>query len=393
MKVAHIAASMSPEWGGPTKIIAGLTKALVEKGINVSVFAPIADGEDINTCELKGVDIKLFPKSLLSRFWTSYSSPLAKALIKEASYFDLIHIHEIWHHPHYVAHRVAKRFDKPYLVTIHSALEPWCLNYKAFKKKIYGRLIQKRILKEASLLHAITENEVKNIRAFVINNTPIVMIPNGINLQEFQNLPPKEDVVKFYPQLKDKKIILFLGRIHPIKGLDLLAKAFAKISQEVEDIYLLVVGPDEGGYQAQIEKLLAKEGVLNKVIFTGMLTGYKKLAALSGADFCVIPSYSEVRGIVALEAMACGLPVIVTTGCNFPEVAEYNAGIVINPDVDELAKAMTTLLVGTRHGVSNMEKNGKRLVLEKYTWDKVADKMITAYEEILGSRKADMEAI
>ena len=139
--------------------------------------------------------------------------------------------------------------------------------------------------------------------------------------------------------------------------------------------------------------MLEKEGVLNKVVFTGMLTGYKKLAALSGADFCVIPSYSEVRSIVALEAMACGLPVIVTTGCNFPEVAEYNAGIVINPDVDELAKAMTTLLVGTRHGVSNMEKNGKRLVLEKYTWDKVADKMITAYEEILGSRKADMEAI
>ena len=261
MKVLHIAASMSPEWGGPTKVIAGLTKALVEKGINVSVFAPITDGEDINTCELQGVDIKLFPKGFLSRFWTSYSSPLAKALMREVYNFDLIHIHEIWHHPHYVAHRVAKRFDKPYLVTIHGALEPWCLNYKALKKKIYGMLIQKRILKAASMLHAITENKVKNIKTFVVNNTPpIVMIPNGINLQEFQNLPPKEESLQ--RDIKERKRSMDSVIEQYIKSVRPMHIEFVESNRRYADIII------PGGYNPIAINMVVsmiKDEILNRV--------------------------------------------------------------------------------------------------------------------------------
>lgn len=385
MKVLHIAASLSPEWGGPVKVIQGLTEALAKKDMEVSIFAPIKKGKEKEAILPKGVNIRLFPQDIFAKFWRNHSFALKKGLVKEINKFDLIHIHEIWHHSHFVGYRLAKRFNKPYVVSVHGALEPWCLNYKALKKRIFSSLFERQILEQASVLHAITEKEVKNIRAFGVINTPVATIPNGIDLQEFQNLPPKEELIKFYPKLKDKKVILFLGRIHPQKGLDLLGKVFSEIAKKRKDVYLLIAGPDEGGYQAQIEKLLEKEGVLNKIIFTGMLTGYKKLVALSGADFFVLPSYSEGFSITILEAMVCGVPVIITTGCNFLEVAENSAGIVINPNVDELKEAMIKLLEKPELA-EEMGKNGKELVRETFTWDKVADQMIILYEKVLSGK-------
>jgi glycosyltransferase involved in cell wall biosynthesis len=382
MKVLHITASMSPEWGGPVKVVQGLTEALAKKNIEVSIFAPVTKGKEKETILPERVDARLFPQDIFAKSWRNHSFALKRELKREISNFDLIHIHEIWHHSHFVAARLAKRFRKPYIITIHGELEPWCLNYKALKKKVFSWLFQKRILENASMLHAITEEEVKNIRRFGVNNTSIVMIPNGINLQEFQNLPSREELTKIYTKLRNKEVILFLGRIHPKKGLDLFAKAFGKIAKERKDICLLIVGPDEGGYQAQIEKLLEEGRVLNKVIFTGMLTGYKKLVVLSGVDIFVLPSYSEGFSMTILEAMICGLPVIITHQCNFPEVTQHNAGIIINPEMNELAEAMIKLLENPSLA-EKMGENGKKLILEKFTWDRVADRMIETYNRIL----------
>lgn len=382
MNVLHVAASLSSEWGGPTRVVTGLTEALAKKGIKVSIFASSEDDKGVCIKNIKGVDVKLFPKNLFSRFWTSYSSSLAKALIKEITKFDLIHIHEIWHHSHFVAYRLAKKFYKPYVVTIHGELEPWCLNYKAFKKKIYSFLIQRKILKEAAALHAVTEAEVKDIHNFV-ENKKVFLIPNGLNLEEFENLPQREEFERLYPQLKEKKVILFLGRIHPIKGLDILAKAFGTVLKKRDNIQLIIAGPDDDGYKNMVVEMLKVEGALNNVIFTSMLTGNEKLAALSRADIFVLPSSSEGFSISVLEAMACGLPVVITKQCNFPEVEELGAGKVIDTDATQLSDALIELL-DNPDLCKEIGNRGKRLVAEKYTWDKVADKMITVYEKILG---------
>jgi len=244
-------------------------------------------------------------------------------------------------------------------------LEPWCLNYKALKKRIYAALIQRRILNKAAAIHTITQEEVEHIKAFGVDS-PIFTIPNGIDLEEFSELPPREEIEKLYPELQDKKVVLFLGRIHPKKGLDLLARAFGKIARERKDVHLIIVGPDERGYRSEVERLLVSEGVVEKVTFTGMLTGREKLAALSRADICVIPSYSEVRSIVALEAIICRLPVIITRQCHFPEVAEARAGIVIDSDSAQLAEAMVKLLDNTKLR-EEMGNNGRRLVMKRFT--------------------------
>ena len=383
MKVLHIAASLSAKWGGPTYVVKALTESLIRKGIAVSILSLIGEKVGKEIIYPEGVQVEVFKEGLFSIMWTGYSPNITKALAAKANNYNIIHIHEIWHYPGYAAYYAAKRAGKPYIVTVHGSLDPWCLKYKGLKKGIYAALIQRRILNEAAAIHAITEEEAEDIRAFGIV-APILVIPNGIDPAEFQALPSPEEMDSIYPELKGKKVLLFLGRIHQKKGLDILARAFGQIARSRKDLHLLIVGPDNDNYRSQVERLLESEGVLDLTTFTGMLAEREKLAAWSRADVCVIPSYSEVRTIVALEAMACGLPVIITQQCHFPEVVEANAGIVIEPKADQLADALNELLDNSKL-CEEMGENGRRLIMDKFTWDKIADQMIQLYEDV--SRK------
>ncbi len=385
MKILHVVISLAPEWGGPTKVVHELTEALVEKGVEVSLFAPVRRGGEAEIARPKGVNLQLFREGFLARWWSGYSPGLARAVAQEVGKFDLVHIHELWSHPHLAAYRAARKAKKPYVVTVHGELEPWAINHKALKKKVYSALIQRRILQKAAALHAITAEEVKHIRAFGVDNE-VFMTPNGINPQEFQLLPARRELERLYPQLVGKQVVLFLGRLHPKKGLDILARAFGKVARERDDLCLLVVGPDSEGYRAEVAKILEAEGALGKVVFAGMLTGREKLAALGGADVFVLPSYSEGFSIAILEAMACGLPVVITRQCHFPEVAAAGAGLIIEPEVGELAAALEKLLREPQLR-QEMGSNGRRLVNEKFTWAKIAGQMIWLYKEALKRQK------
>lgn len=386
MKVLFVTAGLSLERGGSTKVVLGLAESLAQKGVEISIFSPIEkNNQALSVSYIPGVNIRFFPSGIFSKFWTSYSLPLRKALMQEVFNFDLIHIHEIWHYPHFSAYKACKFWEKPYIVTIHGALEPWCLNHKKLKKKFYWHVIQRKILQEASGLHAITREEVKNIKKLV-NNHKIFLIPNGINVEEFKNPPEKEYIEYLYPELKGKKIILFMGRIHPIKGLDLLAKSFGLVLKKRRDVQLVIAGPDSYGYKTKIMRELENSNAIAYTTFTGFLKGKEKLAILNRADIFVLPSYSEGFPISVLEAMVCELPVVITKQCNFYEIEEKGAGKVINISEDELSKVLVELLDNPEL-CKEMGKRGKKLVMEKYTWSKVADKMITTYEEILGKQR------
>jgi glycosyltransferase involved in cell wall biosynthesis len=381
MKIAYIVASMSPEWGGPPRAIQGLTEALSQKGVNVSIFTSAKKGEEDYFIRPKGVEMKISKATFLSKIWKIHSLNFKTIFSREILDFDIVHIHEIWHYSHFIAYRLAKKTKKPFIITIHGSLDSWCLKWKFFRKKIFANLIQKRILKNANVLHALTQKEAEDIRKF-INNDRIKIIPNGIDPKEFQNLPDRSEIEKKYPEIINKKVILFLGRIHPKKGLNILAEAFGEISKNKKDLCLFIAGPDDNGYKNKIKSILAKKGVLNKVIFSGSLIGKDKLAALSRADIFVLPSYSEGFSITVLEAMASALPVIITEQCNFPEIAEKEAGIVIKSNTNELIMAINKLL--ENHLFANkLAQNGQKLLLEKFTWDKIADQMMDLYKNIL----------
>jgi len=381
MRVLHVVSSISPEIGGPAKLVSEMAEALVQRGIEVSVFASVKKEDERTIMKPAGVNLKLFRQSFFARWWPFYSPEYSMTIRREACMFDLIHIHELWHYPHYAAYKAAKEAQKPYIISIHGALDTWCLKYKSFKKKIYASLIQRPILRQASAIHAITAEEMRHIQAFGRSNR-IVVIPNGLNPEEFRNLPPKEQLQSLYPGVRGKKVILFLGRIHPKKGLDILARAFGKITAGRDDIRLLIIGPDTDGYQHKIEKILKREGVSDKVIFTGMLTGYGKLAALGGADLFVLPSYSEGFSMAILEAMICGIPVVITHQCHFPEVGEVKAGEIIQPDVSKLTKALIKLLDNPQL-CRELGENGRRLVLKKLTLNRIAAQMVKLYTDVL----------
>ncbi|MQY59458.1 MAG: glycosyltransferase, partial [Clostridia bacterium] len=188
---------------------------------------------------------------------------------------------------------------------------------------------------------------------------------------------------------RGKKIILFLSRINFKKGLDILARAFGEVARKRDDVYLVLAGPDNEGYGAKVRAWLQEEGALGRSIFTGMLLGEEKLAALRDSDIFVLPSYTENFGIAVVEAMACGLPVIISNKVNiWGEVSEVGAGIITDCDSHQVAETIARLL-DDRNLREEMGERGKKLVEEKYTWPEVAKEMIEVYEQILDSHRAN----
>ncbi|MFH1309483.1 MAG: glycosyltransferase [Candidatus Omnitrophota bacterium] len=382
MKVLYVCPGLNIQRGGAITAVVNLARTLSAKGVSISIFAPRSDCEEYGyTDELKNVNVEFFKKGLLSKIWTGYSPRLARNLKKRVREFDLIHIHELWHYPAFSAYRAAKRAGIPFVITAHGELTSRMRGYKSFRKKIYMRFVQKDILKNARALHAITREEVKDFYNLTKHGN-VVHIPNGLDVEEFKNLPNADIFKNVFPETKNKKIILFLGRMHPVKGIDILAQAFGALAKNRNDVRLIIAGPDNEGYLRNIVKILKKEKALEKTVFTDMVSGELKKSLLRAADIFVLPSHSEVLGLSTLEAMVCGVPVIISKNCNFPEVEERFAGKVINMTRGELCKTLDFLLDNTEIR-AEMGENGKRLIEDQYTLDVVGEKIKTFYEDIV----------
>jgi glycosyltransferase involved in cell wall biosynthesis len=183
-----------------------------------------------------------------------------------------------------------------------------------------------------------------------------------------------------FPEIGDAFLILFLGRLNFKKGLDLLAKSYGIVARQCQAVHLVIAGPDNEGYGQRVRQWLTDEGVLHRATFTGMLLGQDKLAALSDADVFVLPSYSENWGVAVVEAMACGLPVVISDQVNlWQEVAKAEAGLVIPCDPQKLSDALLQL----QHDAELREKlgaNGRRLAA-KFSWNSAASQMLDVYEK------------
>ncbi len=188
-----------------------------------------------------------------------------------------------------------------------------------------------------------------------------------------------------YPDLSGKHVILFMGRLHSQKGLDVLARSYVRLSHKFKEVALLVVGPDEDGTQKRMESILKTSPALRTTVFTGMLTGKDKLAALACADLFVLPSYSEGFSTAILEALAAGLPVVISKQCNFPEVSEHDAGFVVELNDTAVTEAISTLLSDDQFRI-RMGQNGLNLVREKYTWDAIAASMAGLYRKLVAQK-------
>ena len=381
MKVLQVVPSLAPEWGGPVKVVNELAGALEAIGVSSEIIS--AQGRRVGNPETvtNDIPIHLFETGPIARLWTAHPPGLKKTLARKIPDFDLVHIQELWHYPGYIASKIARSRNVPYIVTIHGELNDWNLQQKRLKKQIYMTAVQRGILQKSAALHAITQAESNRIRQLEIE-TPVAMIPNGIHTEEFENLPDRSQFVSRYPELENRLIVLFLGRIQQKKGLDILAQEFGNLVRTRHDVRLVVAGPDEDNTLTEIKTILKSQGALEKAVFPGMLTGEQKLEALSAADIFALTSYSEGFSVALLEALSAGLPLVITDECNFPEVGDSRAGFVVRPNDSETASALMSLL-DSADLRREMSENARRLVRSNYTWERIAKKMFTLYENVI----------
>ena len=304
----------------------------------------------------------------------------ASRLVGEA---DVVHGHGLYTAANWVFGREAGRQRKPLVYHVHGFFEPWILNRSQWKKNLVHRLFENGNFNRAQLWRALTSKEADQIRNCGIK-APIVIAPNGIHLDEYAEsfdaaAPLQTPTV---PELKKTGLrMLFLARVHPKKGLDLLINAWSQLRNIGRDWELVIAGPDEQGYLAQVQKMVAEAGIGDRVVFTGSVTGATKIALIHSADLFVLPSYSEGFSIGLLEAMACQVPVIATHACNFPEISTTEAGWECEAELVALRQTLETAISASELERKQRGRNGRKLVETQYTWSRTVATLTEACDQ------------
>lgn len=372
-------------YGGPTKVVLELTESIGKLGISIDIVATDANGSTILDVPLKQwiskdhYRMQFFPYLDLLDY--KFSWHMTKWLFKNVHKYDIIHTNAIFSYPVIAAHWACQFHKVPYIATPHGMMEAWSLSYKAWKKNFYFKFLERPALEKANAIQTMASTEAENINSLGLK-TPSVIVPNGIYYEDFASLPNPEIFHQQFPQTRNKTLIIFLGRIDPKKGLDLLAPAFATVYHKFDNLHLILAGPDNIGFLPTAKEYFIKAGCINGVTFTGMLTGEMKYAALAAASIYVAPSYSEGFSMSILEGMATGLPCVITTGCNFPEAAMANAAMIVDIDSASIADALIQILENSQEA-KEMGDRARQFILKNYTWDKVALQMISVYKTII----------
>jgi glycosyltransferase involved in cell wall biosynthesis len=387
MNILHVIHSLDPQKGGPPMIAARLAAAQSSLGHSVGVLYQSDAAADERLAKAVGT-IPGFDKVKLHRIEDPHSNlgemflnPAAEWLKSGLKEYDWLHLHAIWAPIILQTAKAARAQKKPYVIVPHGMLDPWSLSgqgpVKHFKKKIAMILGYRKMLQGAAFLHLGNADEQNLIKPLGLS-TPGVIIPNGVFPQEIEGLPSPGSFIAKRPELRGKRYILFLSRLHFKKGLDFLADAFAMVAKKDREVLLVVAGPDDGMQQPMTDQLRA-HGVLDRVIFTGPLWGPDKLAAMiDSAVFC-LPSRQEGFSLAITEALGCRCPVVVSEGCHFPEIAEAGAGWVTPLGAAPTAKALEEALALSPDAARAMGEKGRELVLSRFTWPKIAEATLAAY--------------
>ena len=381
--IVQVIASISTSRGGPSRSTVGLCENLAMAGCDVDLCTLNAGnrlGKDVPVNE-KLVNIRRAPCN--SR-WAGLFAPSAfKRIVRQAATnADMVHCQGIWTPAAAFGARAATALGKPYIISLRGMLAPIALRRSVWKKRIASLAYVRRNLAQAGCLHALTEQELRDARSFGVRS-PIALIPNGIATPSLESLPDKSKARKHFPDLPDKKLILFLGRIHPIKNLSALVQAWCTLARKFDDWRLVIAGPDEVGLQAELAAAAHDGGIGDRVVFMEAAYGRDKQMLLRAADIFCLPSHTEGLSMGLLEAMAYRLPVLVTRQCNFAEVETAGTGILVDKDPDSIREGLGTMLSLNEAKRNEMGANGRQLVEERFKWETVARNTVAVYHWIL----------
>ena len=463
MKILHVVALIQVSTGGPalsvTRLASEQAKLLRERrsedgGQKPEVSGELKDevvvacldyphlGPQVDASGVRVVSVKGNVFAVRGRGW---SPEFRRVVMEEARNADIVHNHGLWMWPNAYAREAAVAAGKPLVISPRGMLEPWSLNRSKLRKAVAWWLFERKNLQSAAMFHATAASEARSIEEILSHrltriNTdlfcaedlgaksgvsrsegdlrlrnlklktptgvPIVVAPNGVDLPDHGARPGREVVEEKLPQLRGRRWVVFMSRLHPKKGIEILLRAWGAQKKvaggewriaggEAEtpptealscrDAVLVIAGPDLVGYRKEIERMVKELGMQESVVLAGEVRGAEKDALLANADVFVLPSHSENFGIVVAESMAWGCPVITTTGTPWKEVSEVGAGWWVKPEGSEVARALCDALGKSGEELVAMGAKGRQLVKQRYGWRVPAEILIEAYEEVIAT--------
>lgn len=375
MKILHVVPSYLPatRYGGPIRSVHGLARAQVAHGHHVKVFTTNVDGRGVSPVptgvpvNIEGVEVWYFPTSIGRRL---YRSPaMAASLYGGEMSFDIVHLHSVFLWPTMMAARWAISNGTPYILTPRGMLVADLIARKSrWLKRAWIALFERHTIARAAALHLTSDVELADFTKMGLCARHIEVIPNAVD-------PPPVSVAPPTKSYRGNPYVLFIGRVNWKKGLDRLIPAFAQLP----GVQLLIVGSDDEGYESRLRTLMEQYGVADQINFLGELDGYEKSSLIRNATLLALTSYNENFGIVVLEAMAEGCPVLVTPEVGLAsEVRDSGAGIVVAGEPDAIASAIADLLQRPDER-RIMGQKGRSAVLSKYSWDSIARRVESLY--------------
>jgi glycosyltransferase involved in cell wall biosynthesis len=390
MHILHITPYYAPAYafGGVVRSVEGMARALARRGHRVIILTSDA----LNQHERYGGpaeemrdSVRVVRSANLSswlRGRLNLSTPrglhkLAELVLPDA---DVVHCHEFRTIENLLAAPLAADLSKPLVLSPHGTLARQ--TGRSLFKAAWDRLLSPRIAPYFEQVIGLTEAEVRNAEAlwpsFSKRSPVFSIIPNGVDMADYEHLPDPGAFRERY-RLGEGPVCLFMARLHPRKGIEVLVRAFRQV--DIPNARLLIVGPDEG-MRTVLEPLLDE-----RMALTGYLSGDDRLAAFAAADLLALPAVGEGMPMVVLEAMASGLPVIISPECYLPQVASAGAGLEVPPAIAPLADALKRLLgdTGLRQA---MGAAARQLAREQFTWDAIAGKLETVYRGLMPQTSA-----
>ena len=373
MRVIHVAPGIdiSIEAQGPAYSVIRLCESLIEAGEELTLAA-------LNWPPIPSIPafMKAFPLGIgpgrLGR-----SPEMCRWLMGKtaAGKVDVIHNHGMWQMNAIYPGRATRGRKTKLVVSPRGTFSKWAMDYGSRSKVIFWSLLQRPALVHAACFHATAESEYEDIRRLGFKQ-PVAVIPNGIDVQEFVERGCRET-----------RNLLFLGRIHPVKGVDILLNAWASVMDRFPNWRLSIAGPDaasgkHSGYNERM-KALAANLQLKRVEFLGPLYGDAKLSAYREADLFVLPTHSENFGMTVAEALAAGTPAIVTKGAPWQGLNTYRSGWWIDIGIDSLVPCLHEAMAQSPDELARYGINGREWMIREFSWQTIGKRMDQTYHWVI----------
>lgn len=384
MRILHVIAGLNENAGGTSEFVARICEELVLQGHSASILT-LEDGKPASAV-LRAADLGVavtFCRIFANRWRTlSYSIEFARKIRTAVRMSDVIHLHGLWQWPCWKAAREAIRQRKPFIMQPHGFLEPERLKKSPIKKMIIGFLFERPHLSAAKRVIATAESEKKSIISYGVK-TPIEIVPIGIDTSSIDKGCYDEKLLQRLGVPKGKKVLLYLSRLAPIKGLDMLAEAWLRLRRTHKNWHLLIVGADTQGYSEVIKSYYGQKITDGSVSLPGPVYGQDKFNLLKSVDVFVLPTRSENFSIAVQEALAAGLPVVCTKGAPWQKIEEVGAGRWVDISVEGIANGLNELMDMKDRERIKMGENGASFIRAEFKWPEIGAKLLSIYETVI----------